>query len=369
MGRILLVGNYGPSITLFYGDLIRRLGELGHQVLCSAPETDPKVAASLSALGASYHPVALARAGINPLADRAYGRRLTELIRTERPDLLLTYTAKPNIWGGFAAARTGTRAIAMVNGLGYAFMAGGGAKQWLARQAATWLYARANRHHHRVIFLNPDDRALFLARGMVRDPGKIRMLNGNGVDRAHYARAPLPDAPVFLMISRLVGDKGVREYGEAAVAVKARHPEARFLLVGFFDANPSAVTQAELDRWIAGGLEFLGRQDDIRPAMREASVYCLPSYREGLPRSTLEAMAMGRGVITTDAPGCRETIVSGESGLMVPARDVAALAAAMERLIAEPALRAQFGEAAYLRASELYDVHKVTETLIGHLEL
>ncbi|MEL6477348.1 MAG: glycosyltransferase family 4 protein [Pseudomonadota bacterium] len=369
MARILLIGNYGPSILLFYGDLIRRLVALGHRVDCSAPEGGAALAAELAAAGAAFHQVPLARAGINPLADRAYGQRLERLIRETAPDLVLTYTAKPNIWGAFAARRAGVPSIAMVNGLGYAFMSGGGVKQRIARQAATWLYARATRLNRRVIFLNPDDRDLFFASGMLADPGKVRMLNGNGVDMAHYARAPLPEAPVFLMISRLVGDKGVREYGAASVAVKARHPQARFLLVGYMDANPDCVAEAELEGWIAGGVEFLGRLDDIRPAMEEASVYCLPSYREGLPRSSLEAMAMGRPLITTDAPGCRETVVAGETGLMIPPRDPVALEAAMERMIFTPALRTRMGEAGYKRASALYDVHKVTETLIGHLEL
>lgn len=368
MSRILLIGNYGRSILLFYGDLISKLGRLGHEVICSTPEGGAELEARIAAHGASFRQVALARAGINPLADLAYGKRLEALIAGTQPDLVLTYTAKPNIWGARAAARLGVRSIAMVNGLGYAFMSGGGLKQRIARLAVTRAYARSTRLNHRVIFLNPDDRDLFLSAGMVTED-KVRMLNGNGVDMAHYARAPLPDAPVFLMISRLVGDKGVREYGRAAVEVKARHPEARFLLVGFFDANPDCIAESELEAWKQGGVEFLGRLDDVRPAIAEASVYCLPSYREGLPRSTIEAMAMGRPVITTDAPGCRETVIHGETGLMVPPRDTASLAAAMERMIAEPALRTAMGAASFSRAAALYDVHKVTETLIGHLEL
>ncbi|MEM7507117.1 MAG: glycosyltransferase family 4 protein [Pseudomonadota bacterium] len=369
MGRVLLIGNYGPSILDFYGALIQRLGDLGHDVHCSTPEGGVDLQTALAERGAAFHQVALTRAGMNPLADRAYGKRLERLMRDIAPDLVLTYTAKPNIWGAFAAHRAGVRSIAMVNGLGYAFMSGGGLKQRLARIAAQRLYARATRLNQRVIFLNPDDRDLFLSTGMVSDPGKLRMIQGNGVDMAHYVRAPLPDTPVFLMISRLVGDKGVREYGQASVAIKTRHKEAEFLLVGDFDANPDCISRDELEGWISGGLTHLGQLDDIRPAMARASVYCLPSYREGLPRSSLEAMAMGRMLITTDAPGCRETVAPGETGLMIPPRNTDALIAAMEQAIADPGLRSRMGESGYKRASALYDVHKVNETLIAHLEL
>ena len=173
-----------------------------------------------------------------------------------------------------------------------------------------------------MFFQNPDDEALFRELDLLPDTVPSSVVNGSGVDVAEYSVAPLPDRSCFLLIGRLLGDKGLREYAQAAQRVKATYPEAVFRLVGWIDDNPDAITQRELDQWVYSGvLEFLGRLDDVRPAIADCSVYVLPSYREGTPRTVLEAMAMGRPVITTDAPGCRETVVDGDNGFLVPVKD------------------------------------------------
>ena len=162
--------------------------------------------------------------------------------------------------------------------------------------------------------------------------------------------------PHFLLIARLLGDKGIREYVQAAKLVKQQYPEAQFDLVGGLDTNPTSISQAELDQWIAAGtINFLGRLSDVRPAIAECSVYVLPSYREGTPRTVLEAMAMGRAVITTDAPGCRETVLDGDNGFLVPVKDTDALAQAMLRFIEQPELIAQMGQRSRSIAEEKYD--------------
>ena len=190
-------------------------------------------------------------------------------------------------------------------------------------------------------------------------------MNGSGVDVAEYSVAPLPDKPCFLLIARLLGDKGVREYAQAAQLVKAVYPQAVFRLVGWIDDNPDAITQRELDQWVDSGLlDFLGRLHDVRPAISDCSVYVLPSYREGTPRTVLEAMAMGRAVITTDAPGCRETVVDGDNGFLVPVNDVNALADAMIKMIDTPGLAASLGERSRRIAEEKYDVHKVNTAML-----
>jgi glycosyltransferase involved in cell wall biosynthesis len=167
------------------------------------------------------------------------------------------------------------------------------------------------------------------------------------------------------MIARLLGDKGVREYGEAARQLKARHPEAAFRLVGYFDQSPDAIGTEELAEMERGGVDFLGKLDDVRPAIAGASVYVLPSYREGTPRSVLEAMAMGRAIVTTDAPGCRQTVRNGENGFLAAPRDASSLEAAMERLIAAPELIPPMGAASRKMAEEIFDVHQVNNEIIA----
>jgi len=177
---------------------------------------------------------------------------------------------------------------------------------------------------------------------------------------------PLPENTSFLLIARLLGDKGVREYANAARKVKLQYPQVSFKLVGWIDDNPDAIGQHELDEWVnSGTLEFLGKLADVRPAIASSNVYVLPSYREGTPRTVLEAMAMGRPVITTDVPGCRETVVDGDNGFLVSVQAVDELASAMVQFIEEPQLAARMGERSRLIAEEKYDVHKVNEIMLS----
>jgi glycosyltransferase involved in cell wall biosynthesis len=195
------------------------------------------------------------------------------------------------------------------------------------------------------------------------------LINGSGVDLEYFAPSPLPEQPVFLMIARLLGAKGVREYAAAALRIRSRRSGARFLLAGYRDGGPDCIRAAELDGWVSEGLEYLGPLGDVRPAIRESSVYVLPSYREGTPRSVLEAMAMGRPIITADVPGCRETVVHGKNGLLVPPRDPESLAAAMESLIEQPGLRAEMGARSLELCRSKYDVDAVNTALLEHLGL
>ena len=366
--HVLVLASHAPSLVNFRGPLIAEMVRRGWRVTAAAPDFDASTRAGVTALGARPVEVPMARTGMNPLSDLAYRDSLIALFRKEQPDVLLAYTIKPVIWGLLAARAGGVpRAVALITGLGYAFTdgTGGGAKRLLAGVVASALYRLALGRADRVLFQNPDDRDLFLGRGLVRDRGQITVVDGSGVDLSHYTPAPLPEAPVFLMIGRLLGAKGVREYATAALALKARHPEARFQLVGWRDPGPDTVGEDELERWIAGGIEHLGRLEDVRPALAAARIYVLPSYREGTPRSVLEAMAMGRPVITTDAPGCRETVVDGENGLLVPPRDAGALERAMESLILDPARTAAMGQASLDRVRARYDVHRVNAQVLA----
>ena len=366
---VLLNGSYAASLVKFRGALIQAMLARGHAVHCTAPDIAPGVRRELEGWGAVVHEVPLSRTGLGLGGQVAYLAALRRVMKAIRPDLVVGYTIKPNVFGSLAARSLGIRSASMVTGLGFAFANTGSTVQRLAMRLSRGLYRLATGVNHRVIFQNGDDLADMIAAGCLADPGKARMVNGSGVDLAHYAPAPLPAAPVFLMVARLLVAKGVREYAAAAVALKRLHPDWRFVLVGFLDEGPDGVSAAELEQWQAGGVEFLGELDDVRPAIRAASVYVLPSYREGTPRSVLEAMAMGRPVITTDAPGCRETVVDGHNGLLVPVRDVAALGAAMERMGNDPALRSAMGGAALRVAQSKYAVETVNQTLLEHLGL
>jgi glycosyltransferase involved in cell wall biosynthesis len=227
------------------------------------------------------------------------------------------------------------------------------------------MYRRALCHAEIVLFQNKDDLRDFRRYRALRADSRAALVNGSGVDLAHFAARPPPSRLSFLMIARFLKDKGIREYGEAAARLKREHPDISFRLAGWLDRSPDSISSAELDAIVSGGVEYLGKLDDVRDAIAQCSVYVLPSYREGTPRSVLEAMAMGRAVVTTDTPGCRETVVEGENGFLVPPRDAIGLEIAMRRFIAAPHLVARMGAASRRIAEEKFDVAKVNGAILG----
>lgn len=369
MTHALVLAGHAPSLINFRAPLLAALVARGWRVTAAGPDMDPATRAGLEALGVRPVEVTAARTGMNPLADLAYRRALVELFKATRPDVVLAYTAKPVIWGTLAARAAGVpRVVAMITGLGYAFTppARPDPRQMIAGLAARGLYRLALPRADHVLFQNPDDRDLFARLGFTPDPARVEVIAGSGVDLDRYSPSPPPGRPSFLMLARLLRAKGVAEYAEAARRLAARHPGVAFRLAGPFDPGPDGVGRDELERWIAGGVTYLGALDDVRPAITAAAVYVLPSYyREGTPRSVLEALATGRPVITTDAPGCRETVVDRVNGLLVQPRDVDALEAAMERFILDPGLIAPMGEASLRLARERYDVHRVNAQVIA----
>ncbi|RYH00256.1 MAG: glycosyltransferase family 1 protein [Alphaproteobacteria bacterium] len=365
--HIFLLGSSAPSLLNFRGPLIRELMNSGHRVSVGAPDITADLRARLERMGATVYETPLERRGTGLRADLAYCSAVKRILDRTEPHAVLTYTIKPNIWGAFAAALAGVRSYAMVTGLGYAFT-DTATRHSLRRRligfAACRLYRAATDRNYRVIFQNPDDRDDLIRAGGLADPAKAAMINGSGVDMTHYSRVPLPDAPVVLMLARLLVTKGVREYAAAALALRARFPAARFLLVGPYDEGPDSIDRREVATWVAEGLEYCERVNDVRPMIAEARIYVLPSYREGTPRSVLEAMAMGRPIVTCDAPGCRETVEHGVNGLLVPVRDPQALAAAIGRLLENPAEAEAMGEASYALAARKYDVRRVNHAII-----
>ncbi|QFR33440.1 glycosyltransferase family 4 protein [Ancylobacter sp. TS-1] len=368
--HIFVLASYAPSLLNFRGPLLRELLAEGHRVSVAAPQIDPQLRQRMESFGISVFEVPLERTGLGIVADLMFYRAVRHLMNKLRPDRLLTYTIKPNIWGAFAAYSAGVPSVAMVTGLGYVFTETDvrpSLRERAARLIARKLYRVTTARNRSVIFQNPDDRRDFINAGCLADPSKARLVHGSGVDLDHYARAPLPGQPVFLMIARLVSAKGVRDYARAALELRRQRSAARFQLAGPLDGGPDSIAVSELDGWIASGLEYLGPLDDVRPAIAGAQVFVLPSYREGTPRAVLEAMAMGRAIITTDTPGCRETITHGSEGLLVPPRDPWALAAAMIHLAGSIELSAAMGERAFERARMKYEVHAVNRAVIDIL--
>lgn len=369
--RVLVLGGIARSLLNFRGALLEALVRHGHRVVACAPGHDDDVARALASIGVDYRPTPIERASLNPIADLRTVASLTRLMRDVQPDVFFGYTIKPVIYGSLAARFAGVpRRYAMITGLGYAFGQGGLGRRALARLVGV-MYRAGLRGSPAVFFQNPDDVALFQALGIV-DEEQAVLVNGSGVDLEHFAPAPISRRPPsFLLIARLIREKGILEYVEAARLVKRSHPQATFRLVGPLDSNPTAVSENELAAWRREGVvEYLGKLDDVRPAIAASSVYVLPSfYREGTPRSVLEAMAMGRPVITTDAPGCRETVIEGENGFLVPPRDPAALAEAMSRFLEQPELASRMGAASRQIAEARYDVHKVNAAMLQAMGL
>ncbi|HLL81472.1 MAG TPA: glycosyltransferase family 4 protein [Longimicrobium sp.] len=368
---VLVLGGYAQSLVTFRGSLLRAMAARGHRVVACAPAASPAIVETLTAMGVTYRDVPFNRTGLRPDEDLRTLAALVALFREVRPDVILSYTIKPVIWGLLAAriARV-PRRFAMITGLGYAFMSEGREGR-VVRNVARRLYQLSLRGADRVFFQNPDDRATFERMRLVRGPAQGVIVNGSGVEIDHYRPVPFPEGPTsFLLMGRFLADKGVREYVEAARMVRARHPEAVFRMAGWPDENPTSISEEELAAWLREGVvEFLGGLSDVRPSIAAATVYVLPSYGEGTPRSVLEAMAMGRPIVTTDAPGCRETVQDGVNGFLVPVRDAAALARAMEALVADRALVERMGRESRRIAEEKYDVHKVNRVILETMGL
>lgn len=368
-GHVVVLASFAPSLINFRGPLLEEMMRRGWRVTAVAPDMDADVAEALVQMGVAVEVVALARTGLNPLADLAYCGSVRRLLKRLGPDVLLAYTAKPVVWGSIAARLAGVRrTVAMITGLGYAFTPPDqpSLKHAMVRRVASLMYRLGLSLCDRVLFQNPDDRAQFVNTGLVR-ADRSEVTAGSGIDLERFRPAPPPGGPSFLMISRLLGAKGVRQYAAAALALKRRRPEVDVRLAGWIDPGPDAVSQDELDGWINQGLTYLGHLEDVRPALTNTAVYVLPSYREGTPRSVLEALALGRAVITTDAPGCRETVQNGVNGFLVKPRDIDSLTEAMERFILDPELAATMGTRSLDLARSKYDVRRVNDQVIAAL--
>lgn len=367
--RVIVSCSDGRSLLDFFGCFVRDTIARGHEVICLSCEPPEEMESKVEALGASYRMVPMSRAGTNILQDLKTMRFYKKLLKELKPDVYFASMSKPVAYGGLAAVACKIPKIdVQVSGLEICFYSGG-VKNALIRKLLLFLYGKVHKHCENIFFLNPDDYKVFHDAG-IATPEQSTRIYGCGVEMEHYYRTPLPDAPVFLMAARLVWSKGIREYLAAAREVKAEIPNARFLLIGRLDDNSEALTKAELDAFSdAGIVEYLGFSEDIRRELTASSVFVLPSYHEGTPRTVLEAMSMGRAILTTDAPGARETVREGENGYLVPVGDVSSLAARMKELALDATLRSRMGEASYQMCQELFEAHGVNRVMLDKMQL
>jgi len=324
-GEVIIAVNTAWNLVNFRSGLIRALIDEGYSVIAVAPE-DRVSRERLEALGCRFHAIPMESRSTSVLGDLAIFRAMFALLRRERPLAYLGYTIKPNVYGSLAARLTGVPTINNISGLGTGFMRPG-----LLNRIVRILYRRGLAGADTVFFQNADDRELFIDLKLVR-PEVTALLPGSGIDLTRFSPLPLPGGhPVFLLIARLLYDKGIAEFVEAARAIKAKRPEWRFRVLGFLDVdNRTAVPRSAVDEWVAEGLiEYRPPVDDVRPEIGEADVVVLPSYREGTSRVLLEAAAMARPLVTTDVPGCREVVDDGITGRLCSVRDAASLEEAM----------------------------------------
>jgi glycosyltransferase involved in cell wall biosynthesis len=325
--RIFFTGNSAWGMQKFRGPLINDYLNRGFDATVVAP--DDGYAESIQNAGCAFIPFKMSRRGLNPFGDILTFLQLLGIYRLNKPDFVIHYTVKPNIWGSLAANILGIPNIAVVTGLGYAFM-----KESLILKIVSRLYKTALSRTREVWFLNSDDMEEFKRRHIV-PAGKMRIIPGEGLDLSRFAfSSTFPETPVFLLVARMLRDKGIIEFVEAARIAKKEAPRIRFQLLGPVDnGNPSAIPKSQLDAWHSEGvIEYLGSTDDVRPLMSAATCVVLPSYREGIPLTLLEGAAMGRPLIASDCPGCRDVVREGFNGMLVSARNSQALYDAIVRM-------------------------------------
>lgn len=366
--KIIFVSPKNRTVYNFRGDLIKEIVTLGHEVVVTGPN-DIDVD-KIEALGARFIKIPMEKTGVNVKSDLKYIFALKKLFKDEKPDITFGYTIKPVVYGAIAAkmAKVKNR-YSMVEGLGYIFTANT-KKARILRPIVKTLYRIGFKCAKKVVFINPDDLKDFTNMKLLKKD-KCCLVNGAGVNLDHFGLEPLPEEPVFFMLSRALISKGVRVYLEATEIVRSKYPNVRMMLLGEIDESmQDSLKKEEVQKYVdMGTVEYFPEHPDVRLFYKQCSVYVLPSYREGVPRTTMEAMAMGRPVITTDAPGCRETVSHGETGFFVPTGDSKALADAMCKFIESPALIKTMGEKSYNFCKEKFDVHKVNADLLKHLEI
>ncbi len=372
--RVIILGSDPDYLVNLRGNLVADLVRANHEVICMSPgDRAGWQARAVESLGARFEPVDMARKSMSPWMDLLTLHQLRRRFCALRPDLVFSYTMKPVVYGSLAAhwAAVPLRA-ALIPGLGQMFTSsgpGGAMKRFIA----TLLYRHALRAVGPVFVQNREDEAFLRELGVITPQNRVTIVDGSGVDIERFEPAPLPADPAFLFVARLVEEKGVADFVEVARRVRRQIPRSTFRIVGYFDGRDETNLRPLLDRAVREGVvEFAGRVEDIRPELARSMTVVLPSrYREGIPRSLLEALAMGRSIVTTDWVGCRETVRSGDraNGILVPTRDIDALERAVLQLARDRSLACRMGHESRRYAEERFDVRRVNLAIFEGLGL
>jgi glycosyltransferase involved in cell wall biosynthesis len=362
---IIISANTSWNLAHFRPNLIAALRRRGFRVVAVAPRDS--YSQPLEEQADEYIPLDFHSASISPLHDAKLFFRFVRVMRRVRPALFLGFTIKPNIYGSLAARLLRITVINNVSGLGTAFI-----KQSFITRVTTAMYRQALKRSAKIFFQNKEDREQFAGAQIVRLE-QTEVLPGSGVDLQRFAPALLPaDEPFcFLLVARLLWDKGVREFVDASLLVREHHPSARFLIIGPVDVdNRTAVPRATLNEWVERGIiEHHGAADDVRPFIARANCIVLPSYREGLPRSLLEASAMGRPIVATDVPGVRDVVDDKVTGILCEVRSARSLASAMLSMMAlSRDERAEMGRAGRHRVEREFDIKLVTQSYLQAID-
>lgn len=367
--KIVLIGTVASSVVGFRSMLIKTLVNQGHTVFALAVDYTDELKSQVEDMGAIPVDYRFNRFGLNPYTDLKYTFKLARIIRKLNPDVVFSYFAKPVVFGTIAAYLAKVpRRIAMLEGLGFAFTEHPGGVSFKARVIRlfqVFLYKISFRFLDRIIFLNKDDPADLLEKYKI-DAKVVSILGGIGVDLEQYEPREAKYDPVrFIFVGRLLAEKGVNEFVDAARIVKKKHPDVEFVMLGGLDeGNPGALTMNYMEELVESGtVIYPGQVINVNDWLASASVFVLPSYREGIPRSTQEAMALGRAVITTDVPGCRETVEDGVNGFLVPPWSAEALADKMYCFIEDLTLAQRMGQASLRMAREKFDGDVVSRRL------
>lgn len=370
--KFILVAPKNRTVYNFRGDLIRKIIEKGYEVVVTGPnQIDVD---KITALGARFVEIPMNKNGLNPFEDLKYKKALENLFEREKPDVILGYTSKPVIYGSLAAKKAAKKlkkniyTVAMVTGVGYAFTSKT-IKAKIIRIIMQILYKVAFKKADKVIFQNEDDKILFEKLKLVKS-SKTGIVNGSGVNTGQFPIVQYPQQLTFFMLARVMYSKGVREYLQACKIVKEKYPQVRCMLLGACEGIQDSLPTDYLKTYTDQGIiEYFGETDRVADYYKQCSVFVLPSYREGTPRTVLEAASMGRAIITTDAPGCRGTVIDGKTGFLVPVKDYMMLAEKMIKFVQEPELVQIMGEASAVYCREKYDVEKVNVAMCEFLKI